>query len=120
MSSQIRIDVFRCLTCSGMQIASGVCQRCRGVLEVTQVSASGEVRASTVVARVPPVVLCEVPYGVAQVRVNAGLELQALFAATEALEPGDQVEIGRSSVRRGEVETWTFTACRDLAAKEHR
>lgn len=120
MSSPARIDVFRCLSCDGMQIASGVCQRCRGVLEVTEVSGSGEVRASTVVARVPPVVLCEVPYGVAQVRLDAGLELQALFAATEPLDPGDHVEIARSSVRRGEVKTWTFTARRELPPKELR
>jgi uncharacterized OB-fold protein len=84
---------------------------------VTEVSGSGEVRASTVVERVPPVVLCEVPYGVAQVRLDAGLELQALFTVNEQLAPGDRVEIASSPVGRGDVETSAFVACRNRTAE---
>lgn len=120
MSSPASIEVFRCTSCGGLQIASDPCQRCRGVLAVTEIPASGEVRASTVVERVPPVVLCEVPYGVAHVRLDAGLELQALFAATEALAPGDRTDVGCSTVTRGEDQTLAFVASRTPAAEERR
>lgn len=85
---------------------------------MADISASGEVRASTVVERVPPVVLCEVPYGVAHVRLDAGIELQALFATSDRLGPGDRVEIGCSRVRRGEEQAQAFVASRIPAAGE--
>lgn len=118
MSHPASIEVFRCTSCGGLQIASQTCLRCRGMLAATEIPASGEVRASTVVERVPPVVLCEVPYGVAHVRLDAGLELQVLFAAAEGLVPGDRIDVGCHSVSRGEEQTRAFVASRTMAAEE--
>ena len=106
------VQAYRCLTCGWLQLAANRCQQCRSAVAEVDVPSSGEVRAVTVLERVPPDVLCEPPYGVVVVRLDDGPELVVLSVASEAIAVGERVAVSRTEVSRDGESTGTFAARR--------